>query len=70
MAETVMIPNETGALAASMRGLARSAAASVTEMWRSRVYLQAGVMLGVGLLLIAIGFFTKPQHEFFNRPLA
>ncbi len=64
MAETIIIPTQMGALASSMRGLARSVVVSVTEMWRSRVYLQAGVMLGVGLLLIAIGFFTKPQPEF------
>ncbi|KAA3659144.1 MAG: hypothetical protein DWQ04_23160 [Chloroflexi bacterium] len=66
IAETIIIPTQIDALASSMRELARSVVSSVTEMWRSRVYLQAGAMLGVGLLLIAIGFFTKPtqNHEF------
>ena len=63
VAETIVIPNEIGALASSVRGLARSTVASITDMWRSRVYLQAGVMLGVGLLLIAVGFLTRSESR-------
>lgn len=60
--ETAVLPSQAGATAFPIQDLTQSVLGSVTEMWRSRVYIQAGVMLGLGAFLVAIGFLTASQR--------
>lgn len=49
------LPPGGGALLLGTRDLARSLLDTVTAVWLGRVYVQAGVMLALGLLLVAVG---------------
>ena len=49
-------------LAQPIRELVQSVLVSVTALWRSRVYVQAGAMLGAGLILIAVGFLAPSKQ--------
>ncbi len=58
---TAVMPPQAGNLAFPAQEMARQLLDSVTDVWLNRVTLQAALMFGVGLILIAVGVFTRSQ---------
>ena len=50
------LPNSFGPLQPAINQIAQELSAHLVNVWLDRVYLQAGLVLGVGVILVGIGF--------------